>query len=152
MSRPLPHSIRPALGYLVGRLASPRDAEALGAARAIGRQLAAVGCGFSDLADVVEGAPAPAPESARRTAPPSRPRSRRAEEWRPPVYVQLDAERRSALLGQLADALADPRLKGWQRVDLAQLVDRLEWSDRPPTLRMVQRARGTLAELQGEPA
>ena len=150
MSRPVPYSIRPTLGYLVGRLASPKDAEALGAVRAIGRQLAAAGCSFGDLAVLVEGTPPPALRQVVSNCPSPRPRSSRAEAWRPPVYVQLDPDQRASLVASLADALADPRLKGWKRVELDVLVERLERSDKPPTLRMVQRARGTLAEMQGE--
>lgn len=147
MTRPLPASILPPLAFLIRLLGSRKDAEALGAARAIGRQLAGVGLGFDDLAAHVERAGARQAETPQ-PSPAARPRPRRAESYTPPVYVALPCEEREALLSALAGALADPRLEGWPRRDLAALVDRLERGDLPPTRKMLDRAERAVAGLR----
>ena len=149
MSRPLPGSIRPVLGYLVGLLGSDRDAEALGAARAIERKLVAAGLDFHDLAAVVAGTAPAVRDITPSPAAPARPRSRRAEMWKPPVHVHLDQEQRSTLLLTLAKAIDDDRLGRWQRHELRALVDRVERGEKPPTRRMLERAEEIVAAMEG---
>ncbi len=148
MSRPLPASLLPVVGYLIRLLASRKDAEVIGAARAIGRQLTAAGLGFDDLAAHVERATAKPADAPRRPCPPPRPRSRRAQAWTPPRYVILDDGERDALLATLAEALADPRARYFDRLDMVTLVHRLERLRLPPTEKMLKRAERVVAALR----
>ncbi len=144
MSRALPQSVRPVLGFLIPLLGSDRDGEALGAARAIGRKLAAVGLDLHDLAAVIAGAAPAAVDVA--DPPPAQPRPRRRKA--PTVYVDLAPDRRAALREALADAMSDPRVRGWARYDVAALVERLDDPERRPTRNAIERAEAILAELR----
>jgi len=147
LTRPLRPSLLPPLAFLVRLLASRKDAEVIGAARAIGRQLTAAGLGFDDLADHVERTAAKPYETPRQLSP-AKPGSNRAKAWTPPIHVNLDDEARAALLATLVEALADVRLKGWARRDIAALVERLERRDPAPTRRMLDRAQEFVAILR----
>ncbi len=146
MNRPLPRSIRPTLGFLIPLLGSDRDGEALGAARAIGRKLAAVGLDLHDLAAVIAGAAPAAVDVVDPRPSPARTRRTRA----PTVYVDLEPDRRAALREALADAMFDSRLRGWARCNVAALVERLDDPERRPTLNAIERGEAILATLKGE--
>ena len=148
MSRPLPASIRPVLAFLIPLLASDKDPEALGAARAIERKLVAAGLDFHDLAAVVAGTAPAVRDITPDTAAPPRPKSRRAENWRPPVLVDIDDERRASLLAALSDAVADGRLRHFDRLDCTTLIARLA-RGMPPTEKMLERADRILDSLRG---
>ena len=148
MSRPLPASIRPVLAFLIPLLASDRDGEALGAARAIERKLVAAGLDFHDLAAVVAGTSPAVLDITPDTAASPRPKSKRAETWRPPVSVELDDERRGSLLAALSDAVADARLRHFDRLDCLTLIARLERGT-PPTEKMLERAERIFDGLRG---
>ncbi len=143
MTRDLPRSIRPVLGYLVGLLGSDKDGEALGAARAIDRKLRASGCDFHDLGALVAGTTPAVVETVRPPAAPWR-RTRA-----PTVYVDLGDGPRAALLSTLEMALAGAELRGWDRCTLAALWDRLNDSTRRPTQNAIERVESILAGLQG---
>lgn len=147
MSRAIPESLRPQIGFLVRLLGARSDTAALGAARALGRKLCGAGCDFDDLAAHIERVTAKSDETPRQPPPPKS-RSNRAKAWTPPVHVNLDDEARAALLATLAGALADPRLKGWGRWEIGKLVERVERRDPAPTRRMLDRVERIVADLR----
>jgi hypothetical protein len=119
------------VGRLIRLLASDRDGEALAACRALGRELAAAGLDFHDLADRIEQPPAvdrgPATPSGRRTRPgPTEPEPGRADRKAVAQWLLDHAKLSAKELVFVASLVAwrDRLLTEKQSAWFAEIVDR----------------------------